>query len=127
MRVVSALQYRAPPAMGAYGVSHEYFLGVEREARQQAQTIVEAAAVKLRAGNSLLDVTTAVLEDSPKRAIVEDAETWKPDSIVVGSHGRNSWQRAFLGSVSQSVAVHAPCSVEIVRRAAGEGVRRNEK
>ena len=118
VRVVSALPYRAPPAIQPFGVSHEYFAGIEREARQQARTIVEAAAAKLRAGNTALDVTTAVLDDSPKRAIVEDAETWNPDLIVVGSHGRNSWQRAFLGSVSQSVAVHAPCSVEIVRRPA---------
>ncbi len=118
VRVVSAVQYRAPPAIQPFGVTHEYFAGIEREARQQARTIVEVAAAKLRGGNPALDVTTAVLDDSPKRAIIEDAETWNPDLIVVGSHGRNSWQRALLGSVSQSVVVHAPCSVEIVRRRA---------
>jgi len=125
VRVVSALQYHAPPAIEPFGVSREYYAGIEREARQQSQTIVEAAAAKLRAGNPAFDVTTAVLQDSPKRSIVEDAETWKPDLIVVGSHGRNIWQRAFLGSVSQSVVVHAPCSVEIVRCRAG--VRRDEE
>jgi nucleotide-binding universal stress UspA family protein len=34
---------------------------------------------------------------------------------VVGSHGRGFWKRLLLGSVSQAVAAHATCSVEIVR------------
>ena len=37
------------------------------------------------------------------------------DLIVMGSHGRTGFQRAFLGSISQAVANHAPCPVTIVR------------
>ena len=58
----------------------------------------------------------AVVPDgSPKRIIVEEAETWGADLVVVGSHGYRSWERMLLGSVSQAVAAHAECSVEIVR------------
>jgi nucleotide-binding universal stress UspA family protein len=46
---------------------------------------------------------------------VDEAEEWDADLIVVGSHGYQSWERMLLGSVSQSVAAHAECSVEIVR------------
>jgi hypothetical protein len=35
--------------------------------------------------------------------------------IVVGSHGFGPVRRRLLGSVSQAIALQAPCSVEIVR------------
>jgi nucleotide-binding universal stress UspA family protein len=56
-----------------------------------------------------------VLTGSARRTIVEAAEAWGADLIVVGSHGYRSWERMLLGSVSQAVAAHAACSVEIVR------------
>ena len=53
---------------------------------------------------------------SPRDAIVEEAERWGADLIVVGSHGYRGPERALLGSVSQAVATQAKCSVEIARR-----------
>jgi len=49
------------------------------------------------------------------REIVEEAERWHAQSIVVGSHGRRGLDRLRLGSVSEYVALHAPCSVEVNR------------
>ncbi|MFB6613056.1 universal stress protein [Streptomyces sp. NPDC085524] len=37
------------------------------------------------------------------------------DMLVVGSRGRGGFRRALLGSVSQQLALHAPCPVTIVR------------
>ena len=37
------------------------------------------------------------------------------DLIIVGSHDYNRWERLLLGSVSDSVIHHAPCSVLLVR------------
>lgn len=116
VRVVSAVEYHAPLTGAPFGVTGEYLAGVEREARKRARENVEQAATKLRASGSDLEVTTAVLEESPKVAIVEEAEQWKPDLLVVGSHGYGAIKRFLLGSVSQGVSLHAPCSVEIVRR-----------
>lgn len=62
--------------------------------------------------------SSVVKEGSPKASIVEFAEQWKADLILVGSHGRKGWKRLTLGSVSEAVARHACCSVEIVRRRA---------
>ena len=59
--------------------------------------------------------------DSPYWALVKEAERWPADLIVVGSHGRSALGRLILGSVSQHVVSHAPCSVHIGRRhCAGE-------
>jgi nucleotide-binding universal stress UspA family protein len=47
--------------------------------------------------------------------IVEEAEKWGADLIVLGSHGYGPMSRFLLGSVAHAVALHAPYSVEIVR------------
>ncbi len=51
----------------------------------------------------------------PKESIVEEAQKWSADLIVLGSHGYGFWERMLLGSVSNAVVHHAPCSVLIVR------------
>ena len=55
-------------------------------------------------------------KDAPAGAILAAAEEWKPDLIVMGSHGRRGFDRLILGSVSETVALHAKCSVEVVRK-----------
>ena len=52
---------------------------------------------------------------SPAWEIVFRADQWKPDLIVVGSHGRTALGRFVLGSVSQRVLTEAKCSVRIAR------------
>jgi nucleotide-binding universal stress UspA family protein len=51
----------------------------------------------------------------PEEVIIGNAKTWEADLVVLGSHGYRGFERFLLGSVSQAVASHAPCSVEIVR------------
>jgi nucleotide-binding universal stress UspA family protein len=78
-----------------------------------ASELVERAASLLRTAG--FRVTVGVSEGDPRVRIVEEAEHWKADLIVVGSHGRKGFDRALIGSVSEAVARHAPCSVAIVR------------
>lgn len=59
-------------------------------------------------------------KDTPALAILSAAEEWKADLIVMGSHGRRGLDRLILGSVSETVAMHARCSVEVVRGAHGD-------
>ncbi len=47
---------------------------------------------------------------------MDEAEQWDADLIVVESHGYGNVEKFVLGPVSQAVASHAPCSVEIVRQ-----------
>src|SRR6266542_527979 len=63
-----------------------------------------------------IKITGNILLGSPRSVILEEADRWNADLIVIGSHGYGAWQRFLLGSVSQSVVSHAKCSVEVVRR-----------
>jgi nucleotide-binding universal stress UspA family protein len=117
VRVISVVEPPAPlvaePYLGVAG----YFEQVERLKQKQAEAIVEGAAAILREGRgtSQMGVAAETITGSPKRTIVEEAERWGADLVVVGSHGYHTWERMLLGSVSQSVAAHALCSVEIIR------------
>jgi nucleotide-binding universal stress UspA family protein len=52
---------------------------------------------------------------SPASVIIVRADEWRPDLIVVGSHGRSALGRFMLGSVSQKVVTEAHCSVRVAR------------
>jgi nucleotide-binding universal stress UspA family protein len=51
---------------------------------------------------------------SPGRKICELATVWNADLIIIGRRGRSGLAEFFLGSVSNYVLHHAPCSVQIV-------------
>jgi nucleotide-binding universal stress UspA family protein len=84
----------------------EIFLTPEEKAVHDAKEIVSLAGLK---------TTGAVLGGYPKAAIVDEAKEWGADLVVVGSHGRRGIERILLGSVSEAVALHAHCSVEVIR------------
>jgi nucleotide-binding universal stress UspA family protein len=60
-------------------------------------------------------VESDALSGRAASAIVEDAERWRPDIIVVGSHGRGQVASAVLGSVAAEVVDHSPCPVLVAR------------
>ncbi|XP_024193719.1 universal stress protein A-like protein isoform X1 [Rosa chinensis] len=52
----------------------------------------------------------------PKKAICEAVEKFNIEFLVLGSHGRGTVQRAFLGSVSNYCVHNAGCTVLVVRK-----------
>ena len=117
VRIVSA--YESTPqitSLETMGVSQEYYAEADRYALQKAKNTIENAAKILRNKNPALTVTTIVIEGSPKSVILEEAEKFGADLIIVGSHGSGAIERFLLGSVSHAVSLHAKCSVEIVRK-----------
>lgn len=54
---------------------------------------------------------------SPGRTICEVARTWQADLIVMGRRGHSSINELLLGSVSNYVLHHAPCSILTVQEA----------
>lgn len=96
--------------MAAYDPEFE---AVWKALREQAKDLVTKAAEKLRAAK--LNVSTALMEGDPKSSIIDAANEWPANLIVVGSHGRKGLDRFLMGSVSEAVVRHARCSVEVIR------------
>lgn len=92
------------------------FAGIIEQWLDKAEDLVTQNAKRLEAAG--FSVATSVKEGDAKKEILDFAEQWQPDLIVVGSHGRRGFDRLLLGSVSEAVARHAHCSVQIVRPAA---------
>ncbi len=86
-----------------------------KEERKRASRDIEDAERQIREKAPHLTVASERLEGSPKKMIVEEAERWGADLIIVGTHGQGGVTRFPLGSVAQAVVAHAPCSVEVVR------------
>jgi len=86
---------------------------LQQQRTKQASQLTEKVANSLAASG--LATETVVHDGDPRSVIVDEAENWKADLIVVGSHGYTGIKKWLLGSVAQSVVSHAPCSVEVVR------------
>lgn len=117
IRIISAAEPTIPPAE-PFAVSAEYISQIDAAARKQATEVVSQAEAEIRSRFPTLanDLTTTVVTGSPAQAVVEEAENWGADLIVTGSHGHGFWKRAWLGSVSNAIVHHAPCSVLVVRK-----------
>lgn len=82
---------------------------------QAAQAVADRAAARLWTNFPGWQITTQTAVGSPKRELIHQADQWKPDLIVVGSHGHSMVGRLVLGSVSQGILSEAHCSVRIAR------------
>jgi nucleotide-binding universal stress UspA family protein len=116
IKVLTAYELPTAPTPEAWAIPPNYFEEMDVALRKQAQDIVERALQKLKSkfGTSV-SLDGSVVPGPPRTIILDEAENWGAELIVVGSHGYRAWQRFLLGSVSQSVVSHAKCSVEVVR------------
>ena len=123
IKVLTAFELPTPPTPEAWALPVNYFEEMDVALRKQAQNIVDRALAKLKPKFAkTISLDGQILPGSPRTVILDEAENWGADLIVVGSHGYRAWERFLLGSVSQSVVSHAKCSVEVVRcRRAGRG------
>ena len=120
LRIVNVVDMAVPLATDLYGGYLPEAPDFEKAAKDNAQQIVTAAKERVASffGENCPEMATDVLFGSPDSRIVETAEEEKADLIIMGSHGYKRWERLLLGSVSDSVVRHAPCSVLIVRSSA---------
>jgi nucleotide-binding universal stress UspA family protein len=113
VRILSVIQPYPPPATEIVLASATVEEIRQRQA-QEAEQLTRQAADRIAAPG--LSVETAVRDGDPRTAIVDVADEWQADLIMLGSHGRTGLKRLVMGSVAQAVVGHAHCSVEVVRR-----------
>ncbi len=86
-----------------------------QDARNRSSAAVHTAKeILLRAGIKAVSDHAVPIGD-PRGVILDIATSWQADMIVLGSHGRRGMDRLLLGSISEAVAIHAHCSVEVIR------------
>jgi nucleotide-binding universal stress UspA family protein len=117
VKIVSVMEILYVPTTETVVLPDIYYKELERVAKEQAEAAVKYAAEHIRSGKaSGLEIATKITSGSAREVILDEAESWDADLIVLGSHGYGGWRRLLLGSVSHAVAMHAHCSVEIVRQ-----------
>lgn len=106
--VVSSRVFMRP----LYGVERDLLVPSQAESGQ----ILQEAYAYMRQHGVVPETLHRV--GAPADTILSVARQEGSDLIVLGSHGRSGLQRYLLGSVSEKVLAHAPCSILIVRETA---------
>lgn len=117
VKIIGVVDPIPPVASEGYIIFYDYYQKLEDGLRAQMKEVTAEAEKKIGeklAGKDVF-VTSEVLTGNPKKTIVDEAENWGADLIVTGSHGYGFLDRSLLGSVSDFIVHHAPCSVLIVR------------
>ena len=81
--------------------------------RSDVNVTLEKAAQAVQGGG--VEVESHAREGDPADAILDVAEEQKADLVVVGNKGMTGAKRFLLGSVTNKISHHAPCSVMIIR------------
>lgn len=118
LKIITAIETSALVGMGIHpwAVPPDYYEQLQKSAREAARTVIDNALRKLsEAWDKSLKISQEIIGGPPSQVIVEEAETWGADLVVMGSRGLGVWNRLLLGSVSSAVVHHAKCSVEVVR------------
>ncbi len=95
-----------------YGVA-EVIDHADEIKKEMAQEALSAAGSILNSAG-LKSAGVALVGDAKAR-IIDEAKEWGADLVVVGAQGRGGIDRILQGSVSEAVAIHAHCSVEVIR------------
>ncbi|USZ72149.1 universal stress protein [Natronosalvus halobius] len=103
--VVNAANYGGLPMETAWD-------GITDALREEGEAAVERV-VELAPDDVIVE--TQVLEGSPSRVIVAEAQPEKCDLVVMGTHGRGGIDRLLLGSVTERVVRRAGVPVLTVR------------
>ena len=91
----------------------EHPVPLDQWQREQAAAHLAEVAATFRAVGR--QVATEIRSVDAAPGLIDVARDEGADLLVVGSHGAGALERFLLGSVSQQVLTHAPCSVLVVR------------
>src|SRR5262249_55991470 len=108
MEVVAVVEDWLPPPSGLEIIEH-----IDRD--QEYLALARRGGIRLVSMEPGWDVKSESGAGSPATMIIEKADEWEADLIVVGSHGHTALGQFFFGSVSQKVLHEARRSVRVAR------------
>ncbi|MEN3974491.1 universal stress protein [Emcibacter sp. SYSU 3D8] len=120
LRLLHAVEGFLP--VGGVAVEGYYAGNILETFRKEGEEILRKAKALLNEHG--LTVETEMVENlggGTAKIIVNDAETWGADLIVLGTHGRRGLKRLVMGSDAEEVVRLAPVPVLLVRVPAAEG------
>jgi len=97
-----------------FGHSYRSARALAERRQEEVEKHLDALAGTLTGAGE--QVRSEIWYGDPALELIEGAERNQADLIVVGSHGHSAVERFFMGSVSEKLLHHAPCSVLIVKR-----------
>ena len=112
-----------PPPPSSYEILEPHLSHRPHSGEEEALAMSRRAGAYIQSAFPAWEVRAEAASGSPARRVIEKAEQWKPDLIVIGSHGHTALARLILGSVSQKVVTEAPCSVRVARGCTDSGER----
>jgi nucleotide-binding universal stress UspA family protein len=108
IKVLSVVENWLPPPSGLEIIEH-----IDRD--QEYLALARRGGTRLVSMAPGWDVKSESGAGAPATVIIEKADEWGADLIVVGSHGHTALGRFFFGSVSQKVLSEARRSVRVAR------------
>jgi nucleotide-binding universal stress UspA family protein len=108
IKVLSVVENWLPPPSGLEIIEH-----IDRD--QEYLALARRGGIRLVSIKQGWDVKSESGAGTPATVIIEKADEWEADLIVVGSHGHTALGRFFFGSVSQKVLHEARRSVRVAR------------
>ena len=125
--IVSVADVLMVPEMSAYELAGDALMsrrvtsGLLYAQRQTDRTLKEAKDFASRARDQVRSyfpnwtIRAETLAGSAAFQLITKANEWRPDLVVVGSHGRSALSRFVLGSVSKKVVTDSDHSVRVSR------------
>jgi nucleotide-binding universal stress UspA family protein len=112
VRVLHAVGKFVPPAQELWYDAGGDLEQARREIKDRSAEAVERACDWLRGRG--LNAEAVLRDGEPGPVILEEAEQWGADLIVIGTRSHTGLRRILEGSVSQFIVDHASCPVEVV-------------
>ena len=125
--IVSVADVMMAPATSNYEIAEQALTsrrvaaGLKLAQEQTARVLSEAKEFTTKASEQVRsyfpnwDVRAEVLTGQPSQELISRADEWKPDLVVVGSHGHSLVGRLILGSVSKKIVTDSHHSVRVTR------------
>lgn len=122
VKVISAVRLPFVPTEETRSLPDSDYSRMEKAGMEHANASMTKALTHLNARKAdLVAIESAAIIGDAREVILDEAEKWEADLIVLGSRGLGGFKRFLLGSVALEVLTRAPCSVRIVRGQAAQG------